>query len=164
MRFRLVVDGESREVEVNPDPKGLAVRVDGVEYLTQARFSPPEFVIRIGRRSHRIRFQGRAVLVDEARHEISIPDIEVGPAARSSEPASQGATVVEVRPPMPGRVIRILAAAGTRVVRGQILLVLEAMKMQNEIPAPWDGIVREVRVAEGESITADRVVAVLEVR
>src|SRR3989304_8342419 len=77
MRFRLVVDGESREVEVNPDPKGLAVRVDGVEYLTHARFSPPEFVIRIGRRSHRIRFQGRAVLVDEARHEISIPDIEV---------------------------------------------------------------------------------------
>lgn len=164
MRFRLVVDGESREIELDPGPQGVAVRVDGAEYLTQAGSSPTEFVIHIGRRSHRIRFQGRTVLVDDARHEISIPDIEEGPAARSPEFTIRGAAILEVRPPMPGRVVRILASAGTRVVRGQILLVLEAMKMQNEIPAPQDGIVQEVRVAEGESITADRVVVVLEVR
>lgn len=65
---------------------------------------------------------------------------------------------------MPGRVVRIDARAGTSVLRGQTLLVLEAMKMQNEIPAPRDGLLREVRVSEGESITVDRVVAVLEVR
>lgn len=164
MRFRLVVDGESREIEVEPDPQGLAVRVDGAEYFTQASSSRTEIVIRIGRRSHRIRFQGRTVLVDDTPHEISIPDIEERPTARSPESTSRGAAILEVRPPMPGRVVRILAAAGTRVVRGQILLVLEAMKMQNEIPAPQDGIVREIRVAEGESITADRVVVVLEVR
>jgi biotin carboxyl carrier protein len=63
---------------------------------------------------------------------------------------------------MPGRVVRILVRAGERVARGQVLLVLEAMKMQNEIHAPRGGIVREVRVSEGELITADRVIAVIE--
>jgi len=53
-------------------------------------------------------------------------------------------------------------AAGTRVHRGQTLVILEAMKMQNEIPAPGDGVVRQVAVAEGETITADRVVASIE--
>jgi biotin carboxyl carrier protein len=162
MRFRLVVDGESRQIEVDPGPNGLVVRVDGAEYLAEATSSPPEFLIRIGRGSHRIRFQGQTVLVDDERHEISIPDVEGAATAQAPEGSVQGATILEVRPPMPGRVIRILAPVGTRVVRGQILLVLEAMKMQNEIPAPRDGIVREVPVAEGESITGDRVVAVLE--
>ncbi|MGI0149074.1 MAG: biotin/lipoyl-containing protein [Thermoplasmata archaeon] len=164
MRFRLVVDGESLEVEVDRYPKGLRVRVDGAEYRARATSSPPEFAVRIGRRVHRIRFQGQAALVGEACYEISVPEIERGPAARFRDETTRGASLLEIRPPMPGRVIRILAPVGTRVTRGQILLVLEAMKMQNEIPAPRDGIVREVRVGEGESITADRVVALLEVR
>ena len=47
--------------------------------------------------------------------------------------------------------------------RGQTLVVLEAMKMQNEIPAPADGVVKAVGVQEGESIPGDRVLVVLEV-
>jgi len=162
MRFRLVVDGESHEVEVDRSSKGLTVRIDGAEYRAQTRRSPDEVAVRIGPRHHRIRFHGRVVLVDDGRHEISLTDIEGGSAARSLVEATRGGQRLEVRPPMPGRVVRILAPAGTRVRRGQVLLVLEAMKMQNEIPAPRDGIVRDVRVAEGESITADRVIAVLE--
>jgi pyruvate carboxylase subunit B len=65
---------------------------------------------------------------------------------------------------MPGRVVRVRVAAGDHVKRGQTLLVLEAMKMQNEIPAPEDGIVRSLSVREGESISGDRVIAVLESR
>jgi biotin carboxyl carrier protein len=65
---------------------------------------------------------------------------------------------------MPARVVRVLAQTGSRVKRGDILLVLEAMKMQNEIAAPRDGLLREVPVVEGESVTADQIVAVLESR
>lgn len=163
MQFRLVVDGDSRQVEVDKDSKGISIRLDGAQYRARAKpSSASEFVVRIGRRAYRIRFDGLSVLVDDQRHTVSIVDIEGGEAARSVEGTTRGAKATEVRPPMPGRVIRILAPAGTHVTRGQILLVLEAMKMQNEIPSPRDGVVREVRVAEGESITADRVVVVLE--
>jgi pyruvate carboxylase subunit B len=63
---------------------------------------------------------------------------------------------------MPGRVVLVPIREGSHVRRGDALAVLEAMKMQNEIPAPSDGIVRRVGVKEGESIGSDRVIAVIE--
>ena len=162
MRFRLVVDGESHEVDVERSSKGLRVGIDGVEYRPRMQKDRDVVIVRIGPRHHRIRFHGRAVLVDEGCHVISVTDIQGGPVTRSLGEGLRAIQLLEIRSPMPGRVIRILAPTGTRVRRGEVLLVFEAMKMQNEIPAPRDGIVRDVRVAEGESITADRVVAVLE--
>lgn len=164
MRFRLVVDGEPREIDIDRTPRGMKVRVDAVEYRAQVRSSKEGLVIRIGPWTHQVRFEGSSVRVDDAPHAISIGDLREEPPRRSGGGAGRVAAVVEVRPAMPGRVVRLAVAAGDRVKRGQTLVVLEAMKMQNEIPAPGDGIVREVGVAEGESVTADRVVAVLEVR
>lgn len=163
MRFRVAVDGELHEIEVERGDGGVAIRVDGAAYRARATRGPLGLVVRIGRETFRVRFEGRNVFVDGERHALSVPAVEAsrptGPQEDSAHPA-----LLEVRPPMPGRVVRIAAAVGASVVRGQTLLVLEAMKMQNEIPAPRSGIVREVRVSEGESITADRIVAVLEVR
>lgn len=163
MRFRVAVDGERHEIEAERVDGGLAIRVDGASYETRTTSAPSGLVVRIGRETFRVRFDGRSVLVDGNRHDLSVPAVEVSRPIGSQEDSAHPA-VLEVRPPMPGRVIRIAAAVGASVVRGQTLLVLEAMKMQNEIPAPRSGIVREVRVSEGESITADRIVAVLEVR
>lgn len=56
--------------------------------------------------------------------------------------------------PMPGRVRRTLAAAGDIVARGQVLLVLEAMKMEHAIRAPMDGILRKLLVREGDLVEA----------
>jgi acetyl/propionyl-CoA carboxylase alpha subunit len=64
--------------------------------------------------------------------------------------------------PMPGKVVAILAGPGTRVERGQGVIVVEAMKMQNEVKAPKEGIVAEVRVNVGDAVTAGQVLAVVE--
>jgi 3-methylcrotonyl-CoA carboxylase alpha subunit len=163
MRFRVVVDGEPHEIEAERRDDGLAIGVDGAAYAARTTSGPAGLVVQIGRERFRIRFQGRDAFIEGDRHEVSVPAVEelqpVGAGEDSAHPA-----ILEIRSPMPGRVIRIAAAEGATVLRGQTLLVLEAMKMQNEIPAPRGGTVREVRVTEGESITADRVVAVLEVR
>jgi biotin carboxyl carrier protein len=161
VRFRVVIDGEPHEIEVERGAKGLAIRVDGAEYRAHATSRRSGIDVRIGTRTYRVRFQGRELLLDGEAHDLSIPAIEDERIATSADVEGE-ASVREIRPPMPGRVVRILVRAGERVARGQVLLVLEAMKMQNEIPAPRGGIVREVRVSEGEIITADRVVAVLE--
>jgi biotin carboxyl carrier protein len=60
----------------------------------------------------------------------------------------------DLRAPMPGRVRRSLAREGERVERGQVLVVLEAMKMEHAIRAPRDGVVRAVRVREGDLVEA----------
>ncbi|MDK2783686.1 MAG: glutaconyl-CoA/methylmalonyl-CoA decarboxylase subunit gamma, partial [Thermococcaceae archaeon] len=54
--------------------------------------------------------------------------------------------------PMPGKVLRILVREGDEVKAGQGLLVLEAMKMENEIPSPRDGVVKKILVKEGDTV------------
>ena len=63
--------------------------------------------------------------------------------------------------PMPGTILRANVAAGDSVSKGQTLLVLEAMKMENEIMAPSDGVVEQLNVAEGASVNTGDVLIIL---
>lgn len=64
--------------------------------------------------------------------------------------------------PMPGKVVRVLLKPGDEVAAGQGVVIVEAMKMQNEIKSPKAGRIREVRVAEGENVNNKQVLAVVE--
>ena len=77
-----------------------------------------------------------------------------------SEVSSTGA--YRVMAPMPGRVVRVLVKPGDEVAPRQGLVVVEAMKMENELSSPRAGIVREVAVAEGASVEAGRLLAVID--
>ena len=63
---------------------------------------------------------------------------------------------------MPGRVVRVLVSIGDRVLAGQPILVVEAMKMENELRSPKDGVVREVNVQAGGAVEARAVLVVIE--
>ena len=63
--------------------------------------------------------------------------------------------------PMPGTVLQVAVSVGDNVTKGQTLLVLEAMKMENEIMAPADGVVQEVNVTQGVSVNAGDILIVL---
>jgi biotin carboxyl carrier protein len=63
---------------------------------------------------------------------------------------------------MPGRVVRLIVSAGDRVSAGQAVVVVEAMKMENEMRSPKDGIVREVNIEEGAAVEAGTVLVVIE--
>ena len=77
-------------------------------------------------------------------------------APKAAEPAgAQGA--VKVNAPMPGKILKVNVNAGTAVKKGDVLLVLEAMKMENEICAPQDGTVATVECAVGDSVETGKV-------
>ena len=61
---------------------------------------------------------------------------------------------MKIKAPMPGKVVRVLAGVGTQVESGQSVIVIEAMKMQNELKAPRDGSVTSIEVKEHDSVTA----------
>jgi biotin carboxyl carrier protein len=67
-----------------------------------------------------------------------------------------------VKSPMPGRVMRVLVAVGDRVTAGQPVVVVEAMKMENELRSPGDGVVTEVNVREGAAVDAGAALVVIE--
>jgi glutaconyl-CoA/methylmalonyl-CoA decarboxylase subunit gamma len=68
---------------------------------------------------------------------------------------------IPILPPMPGRVVELRVHDGEAVAKGAVLLVLEAMKMRNEVTAPADGVVRDVRVREGANVRARETMLVL---
>ena len=76
--------------------------------------------------------------------------------------AGQAAGTQQVMAPMPGKVVKVLVAAGDEVKARQGLVVVEAMKMENELRSPKDGRVAEVLVAEGASVEAGRPLVVVE--
>lgn len=80
------------------------------------------------------------------------------PSAPKTASAGTGGTIVA---PMPGTVIRVAVNIGDKVTKGQTLLVLEAMKMENEIMAPADGVVQELNITQGISVNAGDILVVL---
>ena len=95
----------------------------------------------------------------DERHAISLAD----PRDRSSRsPKASGDGPVEVRAQMPGKVIKVLVEPGASVEAGQGLVVVEAMKMQNEMKAPKSGRVVRVHAREGATVIAGEPLAVVE--
>ena len=88
----------------------------------------------------------------------SAPAKKVAPKAAAPAGAQGG---VKVNAPMPGKILGIKANAGQAVKKGQVLLILEAMKMENEIVAPQDGTVASINVTVGEQVEAGAVIATL---
>ena len=85
---------------------------------------------------------------------------KAAPAAAPAAPAG-AAGAVAVTAPMPGKILGVKASAGQAVKRGQVLLILEAMKMENEIVAPQDGTVATNNVAVGDSVEPGATLATL---
>lgn len=82
------------------------------------------------------------------------------PAQKTSAPTgAQGA--VKVTSPFPGKVLQLKAEAGAQVSKGTVLMVVEAMKMENDIVAPEDGTVATINVAAGDAVEAGDVLATL---
>ena len=157
MRFQLIVNDEAHEVTTDG-----GVAVDGHSIAGNALVEGRTIVVRLGKKRHRVLLTRWGCVVDDAPYRVEIHDLEPGLASESSAgPRSSALGRVEVHPPMPGRIVRVSVKVGDRVARYAPLAVLEAMKMQNEIPAPVAGVVKEIRVNQGQTVLVSDVVIVL---
>jgi biotin carboxyl carrier protein len=100
------------------------------------------------------------VVVGQERFSASVRDPRSFRSRRRSGASEQG--VMKIKAPMPGKVVRILAPAGAQVEIGQSVVVIEAMKMQNELKAPKTGVVKKISVAEGAAVEAGQALAEVE--
>ena len=83
-------------------------------------------------------------------------------AAPAPKPAPASAGSVKVTAPMPGKILSVKASAGQEVKKGEVILLLEAMKMENEVVAPKDGKVASINVNSGDMVESGDVLATLE--
>jgi biotin carboxyl carrier protein len=142
-RFRLVVDDRVVEGDVlRPEPGVYSFRVGA--RIVEARVS------RLGELS-RVQIGSRTVDVKVVDRKHRTAGHEAGLEGRETLTA-----------PMPGKVVAVLVSPGDAVERGGGVLVVEAMKMQNEVRASKGGTVVEIRVAVGDTVNAGQSLAVVE--
>ena len=102
--------------------------------------------------------QGAVAQAPVAAAPVAAP---VAPAAAPKAAASGTEGSIKVAAPMPGKILGVKASVGQAVKRGDVIIVLEAMKMENEVVAPEDGTVASINVSEGASVESGDVLATL---
>jgi biotin carboxyl carrier protein len=137
--------GSEREAQVEaPEPGVYSILMDGRSYEARVEERPGGGVV---------------VVIDGYRFEIEVHD----PRRWTRKPAGRGdAGVQRIVAPMPGKVVRVLISPGDAVEAGQGLVVVEAMKMQNELKATRPGKVIAVPAKEGATVAAGEVLATIE--
>ena len=165
MKIELEIDGQLIEGEFTLSNGAAQLSFGGV--TREAQVSEPEpgmFTVIINDRVYRCALEespGGAVevVVNGKRIPVAARDKkhlrgQVGAAAASGQ--------VKPLAPMPGKVVRVLLNAGDEVGARQGVLVVEAMKMQNEVQSPKAGKIAEIKVSEGQTVNAGDVLAVIE--
>jgi len=135
-KFKLTIEGKTYEVSVNEQDKNVAeVTVDGQPYTVE--------------------FERENTVVDK------IPFSQQKGQKHNTDPTPQKATTPvarktgsekSVKSPLPGNIFKILVSVGQEVKRGEKLIIIESMKMENNIMADKDGIVKTIHVQEGQSV------------
>jgi biotin carboxyl carrier protein len=171
MKLDLEIDGRMRTIELEPcDADGhYRVTLDGQPLEVEARLLRPGVLsLVIGDKSYRVVREddaptanggGSSVVFAGHRFPYHMEDQRSLKARRAHAGGADGPR--EIKASMPGRVVRILAAAGETVEAHQGVVVIEAMKMQNELKSPRPGMVAEIRVAAGDTVSAGDVLAVI---
>ncbi len=100
------------------------------------------------------------IVIGSQRFSTAVRDPRSLRSRRTTETGGQGPK--KITAPMPGKVVRITAMVGSEVEAGQAVIVIEAMKMQNELKSPRKGIIKKLSVAEGAAVEAGQVLAEVE--
>jgi biotin carboxyl carrier protein len=159
--------GRDHRLDVRHVKDGLHVRLDDREFRVNfLQVDPGLYSLLIEGRSYEVDLlkveDALMVLVDGQPFRVEIQEERERRlrAAVGKGESKAGKRVVTA--PMPGKVVRLLVRAGDAVRPGDGLIVVEAMKMENELKAPAAGTVKEVRVAEGKAVSGGDVLLVLE--
>ena len=168
-----ITDGSGKatthRVELMRPSQGVALqcRIDGQIFeCDSARPEADVLSLLVGGQAYEVRRDGNGqaapldILVDGRRFAAEVSD----PRSLRGRKAKAGATdgPRKITAPMPGKVVRILAVEGSEVEAGQSVIVIEAMKMQNELKSPKAGKVKKIMAAEGAAVNAGDALAIIE--
>ena len=166
MKYVVDVDGQSVEVELD----GEQVRVNGMALAASLSELPgtPVALLSLGDSVHRVvvtrdSARGRYVLsLDGRRYEVEALDERTRAIRQLSSNASGPKGPAPLVAPMPGLIVRVSVEVGASVQPGQGLVVMEAMKMENELRSSSAGVVKAIRAAPGAAVERGAVLVELE--
>jgi biotin carboxyl carrier protein len=170
MKLKAQLSGADHAVTLDLSGGAVPAEVDGRHYDVKVReLARGEYLLQSGASVYKCRVEpkrdssaGKSFEIVLRGRSYNVVIIDPKRLRSGQTSAAHHAGVAEIVSPMPGKVVRVLAAAGVNVEAGAGIIVVEAMKMQNEMKAPKAGVVVSINVAEGATVNAGDVLAVIE--
>ena len=166
MTYDVVVDNKTHQVELTRGEKTWHCKVDGQEIDVDAELTARDVLsVLVGGKAYEVKrersLQGELhMVIGSARYAVDVQDPRSLKTRRAIAGAEAGPQ--RIKAPMPGKIVRIMVAEGEEVKSGQGVIVMEAMKMQNEMKSPKDGRVQKILASEGSAVNAGDMLAVIE--
>lgn len=162
MIYNVKIGEKEYRVELTRSGSGWQCKVDGRQFpVDVAPLSAGALSILVDGKSYEVRREGGTdeanIVVGRERFSVQVRDPRSLRSRGQRDSGAHGPR--KIIAPMPGKVVRIVAPLGSAVESGQAVLVIEAMKMQNELKAPKKGKVSKLNVAEGAAVEAGQTLA-----
>ena len=166
MKVIVKVNGESHNVEISQDGSRVSAVIDDRVYELEASEPEPSvWLLKHDSNVYETVVESKAASgysINIHGHEIEATVIDPKRLRGSGVGAPDESGRAEIKTAMPGKVVRILAAVGDAVQKGSGVIVVEAMKMQNEMRSPKDGEISEIRVSEGDTVSSGDVLVIID--
>jgi biotin carboxyl carrier protein len=164
MTYDISIDGKHHGLELNRAEGHWSCRLDGQDVEVDAVLARPNVLsLRIGNQAYEVKCErvggDMHLWVGSARFAAEVRDPR-SLRGRARGVDDQGPK--KLTAPMPGKIVRVLVSQGAEVEAGSGVLVVEAMKMQNEIKSPKKGTIQKILVSEGAAVNAGDVLAIVE--
>ncbi len=168
MKLQAELNNEKHEIEIKREGEKVFAKIDDREYELEASQPEPNvYLLKNEGKIYQIFVSPRensaepfAVNVGNHQLEINIFDPKKLRGSGVADANADG--IAEIKTAMPGKLVRVLTEVGAEISAGEGVLVVEAMKMQNEMKSPKDGIVKEIRFSEGSTVNAGDILAIIE--
>jgi len=162
VRYSVSIGSNSYDVELSESEGVWRCRLNGRDVpIDFVQINSDTASILIDGKSYEVRRElGGSISVGRDRFEISVEDPRSWQGRKRLDASQSGPQRLTAS--MPGKVVRLLAREGENVQAGQGIVVLEAMKMQNEIKSPKTGILQKVLALEGANVNPGEVLAIIE--
>ena len=162
MIYEVIIDEQPYRIELARSGSSWQCNLNGREFPVDVIFSQTGVLsLLVDGKSYEVKQEAAGaesnIVVGHDRFRAAVRDPRSLRSRRRDKDSGQG--VKRILAPMPGKVVRILALPGTEVEAGQPVLVIEAMKMQNELKSPKKGKVKRLAVNEGAAVEAGQVLA-----
>ena len=164
MTYDIAIDGKHYRLDLDQVESRWSCRIDGRDIEVDAVLARPNVLsLRLGNKAYEVKCERVGsdlhLWVGSVRFAAEISDPR---SLRSRVRAADDHGPRKLTAPMPGKVVRILLSQGTEVQAGAGVLVVEAMKMQNEVKSPKKGTIQKILVVEGAAVNAGDVLAIVE--
>lgn len=168
MKLQAEIGEAKHQLEIKRDGEKVFAEIAGRKYEVEASQPEPNvYLLKHENKVYEIFVSpnvksGEPYQVRAGTHELEIKLIDPKRLRGTSGSDALADGVAEIKTAMPGKVVRILVEKGSEVKKGEGVVVVEAMKMQNELKSPKDGIVKEIRIEEGATVSAGDVLLSIE--